>query len=310
MKSVFINISICIVSCVALCLSSCTKSETLTPVSTAQTTSQIEASTTTTSTVWLTYPDHIIFVWFENKGYPQIVGSSSAPYINSLIKKGTLFTSDYALTHPSYPNYIAFFSGSTQGVTTDDCISGQPFKKTTLYDALKTAGVSFRWYSESEPYNYYTDCSYGYYRERHNPTTIFPTTYNTCNKVFSASYFADTSNFKYLPKVVCISPNLMDDMHDGTISAGDSWLKNKLGSLANWCLTHNSVFVVYWDEDNKYYGNRIPVVAVGQHVKAGYQLGTKYDHYNWTKTICSMFKAPTSWASVLSYRSTITGCWK
>jgi hypothetical protein len=39
-----------------------------------------------------TRPSHVVFVWFENKGYSKIVGSSSAPYINSLIPKGTLFT--------------------------------------------------------------------------------------------------------------------------------------------------------------------------------------------------------------------------
>ena len=60
-------------------------------------------------------------------------------------------------------------------------------------------------------------------------------------------------------------------MHDGTILQGDSWVKTYLSKLAEWCLTHSSVFVLYFDEDGKTENNRIPAIAVGQHVKANYK---------------------------------------
>ena len=66
-------------------------------------------------------PDHVVVVIEENHGYSQIIGSSSAPYINSLAKQGASFTQSFAVTHPSEPNYLALFSGSTQGVTDDSC---------------------------------------------------------------------------------------------------------------------------------------------------------------------------------------------
>ncbi|MBD0333131.1 MAG: hypothetical protein ICV66_10780, partial [Chitinophagaceae bacterium] len=54
----------------------------------------VPVSTVSSSTTPTT-PDHVVFVWFENKGFSKIVGSSAAPYINSLIKKGVLFTNTY-----------------------------------------------------------------------------------------------------------------------------------------------------------------------------------------------------------------------
>ena len=64
-------------------------------------------------------PDHIVVVFEENHNYQQIIGSSAAPFINSLVAQGTLFANFYAITHPSQPNYFAAFSGSIQGVTDD-----------------------------------------------------------------------------------------------------------------------------------------------------------------------------------------------
>src|SRR5438105_2474857 len=57
-------------------------------------------------------PAHVVIVIEENRSYSEIIGSSSAPYINSLASQGALFTQSFAVTHPSEPNYLAFFSGS------------------------------------------------------------------------------------------------------------------------------------------------------------------------------------------------------
>src|SRR4051812_866459 len=64
-------------------------------------------------------PDHIIILILENHAFKNIIGSVSAPYINQLANNGALFTESYAITHPSQPNYILFYSGSNQGVTDD-----------------------------------------------------------------------------------------------------------------------------------------------------------------------------------------------
>ena len=252
------------------------------------------------------HPDHIIFVWLENKGYPQIIGNPDAPYINSLVERGTLFTNSYAVFHPSYPNYIAFFSGSDQGVAANSCIEGAPFKSENLYTELKKVNKSFAWYSEDLPAAGSSVCQAGSYVEKHNPTTVFSNVEGSANKPFSAF----PSDFSKLENVVCISPNLMHDMHDGSINQGDTWIKNNLSRLEEWCRSHNSVFVIYWDEDNYEYDNRIPVIAVGERVKANFKLNTRYNHYNWTKTVCAMFGASGNWSAHLNDKNFVMGCWQ
>lgn len=66
-------------------------------------------------------PDHVVVVVMENHAYSQVIGSSSAPYVNSLAAGGAALTQSYGITHPSQPNYFALFSGSTQGITSDSC---------------------------------------------------------------------------------------------------------------------------------------------------------------------------------------------
>jgi hypothetical protein len=54
-------------------------------------------------------PAHVVVVIEENHGYSEIIGSSQAPYINTLATQGALFTKSYALTHPSQPNYLGLY---------------------------------------------------------------------------------------------------------------------------------------------------------------------------------------------------------
>ena len=56
-------------------------------------------------------PDHVVIVIEENHSFASIIGSSSAPYINSLAQQGALFTQSFGVEHPSQPNYLDLFSG-------------------------------------------------------------------------------------------------------------------------------------------------------------------------------------------------------
>jgi hypothetical protein len=64
-------------------------------------------------------PAHVVIVLEENES-PQLL-ATKAPYIAALERHGANFTNAFAETHPSEPNYLALFSGSTHGVTTDAC---------------------------------------------------------------------------------------------------------------------------------------------------------------------------------------------
>src|ERR1700734_1405909 len=54
---------------------------------------------------------HVIWIWLENHSYGAILGSSQAPYFNTLAKDCGLATNYHNVTHPSLPNYIAATSG-------------------------------------------------------------------------------------------------------------------------------------------------------------------------------------------------------
>ncbi len=66
-------------------------------------------------------PAHTVVVVLENHAYSEVIGDSAAPFINRIAAHGAVFTDSHAITHPSEPNYLALFSGSTQGVTSDSC---------------------------------------------------------------------------------------------------------------------------------------------------------------------------------------------
>src|SRR6476469_3287003 len=129
-------------------------------------------------------PDHVVQVMFENKKYSQINGSSSAPYLNSLAGQGAKFSQSFAITHPSQPNYLALFSGSTQGVTDDSC--PHTFATANLGTELIASSLSFTGYSESMPYDGYLGCSSGGYARKHNPWVDFSTVPATSNRTLDA----------------------------------------------------------------------------------------------------------------------------
>lgn len=224
-------------------------------------------------------PDHVVLVMFENKKYSQINGAATAAYFNSLAAQGAKFTQSYGITHPSQPNYLALFSGSTQGVTGDAC--PQSFTgKANLGRQLIDAGFSFTGYSESMPSAGYTGCTSGTYVRKHNSWVDFDNVPAASNLTF-ASFPTDYST---LPTVSFVTPNMCNDMHDCSIATGNTWLKAKLDGYAQWAKTHNSLLIVTFDEDSGSSVNQIFTVFVGEHVKIG-TYAEQINHYTILRTI-------------------------
>jgi hypothetical protein len=213
-------------------------------------------------------PDHVVVVVMENHSYSSIIGSSSAPYINGLAGQGALFSQSFAVTHPSQPNYLELFSGSTQGITDDSC--PHTFSTANLGSELIGAGLTFTGYSETMPSDGYTGCTSGQYARKHSPWINFSNVPVADNR----TYAAFPTNFTTLPTVSFVIPNLTDDMHSGTIQQGDTWLRNNIDAYAQWAKTHNSQLIVTWDEDDSSGTNQVPTIEVG----AGVTTGTYSEH--------------------------------
>src|SRR2546429_6741905 len=82
-------------------------------------TAGIQPPPATTQAAGVPAYDHVFVIVMENHSYGQIIGSSSAPYVNGLLSSGALATNYSAVSHPSLPNYLALTGGSTYGVTSD-----------------------------------------------------------------------------------------------------------------------------------------------------------------------------------------------
>jgi acid phosphatase len=214
----------------------------------------------------------------ENHGNSQILGNRAAPFLNGLIQSQLRLTNSFAVTHPSEPNYLALFSGSTMGLTSDACpvdLSGP-----NLASELSAHGLSFAGYSEGLPAIGYTGCTAGEYARKHNPWVDFANVPAAENRPFSSF----PTNYNLLPTVSFVVPNLLHDMHDGTIAEGDAWLHIHLQAFATWAITHNSLLIITWDEAEAGATNQIPTIIAGARLMPGTD-DSHTTHYNVLRTI-------------------------
>lgn len=258
-------------------------------------------------------PAHVLIVIEENHDYTQIIGSSAAPYINSLTadSNAALFTQSFGLTHPSQPNYIMLFSGSNQGVIDNNLPANLPFTTANLGVSLINAGKTFGGYSEDLPYAGFTGTSSGAYARKHNPWVNWQN--SPTNGIPAAANLPLTNlpvNYDSLPRVSFVIPNQDNDMHNGSdparIATGDTWFQNHLNGYIQWAKTNNSLLILTFDEGTTTGNNRIVTLFIGAMVRHG-QYTETVTHYSILRTLEDMFGLPHAGGSATA--SPITDCW-
>src|SRR5262245_17544244 len=173
---------------------------------------------------------HVIWIWFENRE-ASAINSTTAPYFASFAAANVNFTNFYGVTHPSQPNYIHAFSGSNQGITTNDYCTF-PASTDNLAKQLATAGKSWRVYVQNFPGNCFDGLSFtggpdgpgvgGQYVRKHSPAIGFESVRlnpTQCIYIQPLANFDPTVNFAF------VVPNMTNDMHDGTTAQGDAFLQ-------------------------------------------------------------------------------------
>ena len=249
----------------------------------------------------ITPPDSVVIVIEENHSFSSIIGSSSAPFINSLAQQGALFTQSFAVEHPSQPNYLDLLSGSNQGITDDSC--PHTFSTVNLATELAAAGLTFTGFSEDLPSAASTVCTSGAYARKHAPWVNFTNVPTSANQPFTSF----PTDFTTLPTISIIDPNLNNDMHDGTIAQGDTWLQQHLNGYVQFAQTHNSLLIVTWDEDDSTSGNQIATIFVGPMVKQG-QFTETINHFNVLRTLEDLYGL--THAGSAATAATISDVWK
>lgn len=243
------------------------------------------ASAPLTATADVPPLDHIIVVVMENKAYSQ---AAVPPYTVNLMASGSSFSSFYAYTHPSQPNYLMLWSGNTQGVTNDVCPpAGSPYATANLGQACEAAGKTWRSYAEDLPAVGSTVCTNNgtLYVRRHCPWTYFSNLDHNNERPF-ADLATDISNGT-LPNLAFVIPNNHSNTHDNgyDVYFGDTWLDTHMPAMLD-AVGPYGVVILTWDEDDNHAGNRILTVFKGQLVRSGYQSTALTYHWNLLRTIC------------------------
>jgi phosphatidylinositol-3-phosphatase len=285
-------------------------------------------------------PDHVVVVIEENLSYRNLVPELT--WLTRLMRENANFTDSHGIDHPSQPNYLALFSGNTQGtgsrrnpdgsnpiigdhtqVGTDAPIAGTPLTSPNLAASLMRAGHSFAGYSEDLPQPGFTDTSHVSptgggidYQRKHNPWVNWQAARDDAigknqlpsgtNLPFSA-FPVDAAGFARLPTVAIVVPNQINDAHGSDAApkgttlrpAMDEWLRTHIEPFRQWAMTHNSLLVITWDEDEddytpvkdaagttvaKLYLNHVPTIMAGERVVPG-SYNERIDHYTLLHTI-------------------------
>jgi hypothetical protein len=222
----------------------------------------------------------------ENHAYGSVMGSSSAPFENSLVKQCGSATNNNGVSHPSLPNYLAATGGSTFGVADDANPSAHKIGADSIFGQIAQAGLTWRSYNESMPTNCDTTSS-GSYAVKHNPAAYYVAIRAACgtNDVPLEGHFDRDVAAGSLPSFSFVTPNLCNDTHDCAVRVGDAWLATwipKLLAGPNY-RSGNTLIVITWDEGEGG-SNRIPTIIVGPSVPAGTVAAQRFDHYALLRT--------------------------
>jgi hypothetical protein len=244
--------------------------------------------------------DHVIWILEENKSLSQVIGNKDAPFISSLARQcgySTNYGDDEprptrGLGYHSLSHYLAGVSGSNCDVGNDrlgtNCMMNdavtpakQKLSTESIFHQVQTASLSWRSYQESAPNN----CSLfsrGLYAARHDAALYFDSIRPTCStfdiaipgfvpgKGAPTGPLIEAISQGNLPTFAYITPNLINDMHNGSVKHGDAWLKSYLEPLfrsAEYRAGRTAVFII-WDEAPKT-GQPLPNLVIAPSVRSG-----------------------------------------
>lgn len=237
-------------------------------------------------------PLHVAVIVMENHEYEDIIGSGSAPYVNSLAHRYGLATGMYAIAHPSLPNYLALTGGSTFGINSDctDCTVAA----TSLVDQLEHVRLSWRAYMQDLPGPCFTAPSAADYAKKHDPFAYYTRVTGDparCANIVPLTRLVADERHRTMPTFAWITPNLCNDMHDCPVLTGDRFLAGLVPALLR-SLGPRGLLFLTWDEGSSdagccrlASGGHIVTIVAGDGARAHARLATPTDHYSILQTI-------------------------
>jgi acid phosphatase len=238
----------------------------------------------------------ILVIMEENHDLGEVF-PSGMPYLWSLAQRYGRATNWSDVGHPSLPNYLAIFGGSSFN-NPQDCDPGQgcTYPGPSVFGQALAHGKAARAYEESMPQPCDTSSS-GNYDVNHNPWAYFPSEAGKCRAgdvpagTTSSGALVSDARAGALPTVGMITPNLQHDGHNGTLAQADGWLRGWLPVLMSgpdW-RQGRLVIVVVFDEGDA--TDQVPFVLIAPHV-SGVVMRQPASHYALTRLIDTIAGAP------------------
>jgi phosphatidylinositol-3-phosphatase len=233
--------------------------------------------------------DHIYLIVLENHDLASVIGSASAPYLNSLVAKYGLATEYLAVARPSQPNYIALFSGSTQQIADNDV---HDIQGPNLADQLDAHGRTWRVFAENDPGGCFVGPTAsggpdgdGSYVRKHEPAISFTdisSNASRCGNIRDFSAFDPAAADFEL-----IIPNLCHNMHDCSVAVGDQFMAGFVPRILNSpAFGANSALFVTFDEGDSQSGDQhVATMVAGAGVPPGMRSSVAHTHYSLLRSI-------------------------
>ena len=244
----------------------------------------------------------------ENHSYGSVIGSSSAPFENHVAAECGLATNYHNVTHPSLPNYVAATSGipyGSLGTFSSDCNPSSSCSAGPGVVNVFSQASGWKAYEESMPRNCDRSDS-GEYAVRHNPPPYYQALTASCaaNDVPFTQFATDLSAGT-LPTFSFVTPDLIDDTHDGSVADGDRWLRasvNEIVSSPEYRSGDLALFIT-WDEgeggsanncatNTSDVGCHVATIVVSPTTPAGTRSAVLFNHFSLLRTAEDLLGLP------------------
>src|SRR5438552_1069034 len=238
---------------------------------------------------------HVFVIVMENHEYGSVIGSSAAPYINSLASSYGLATNYYGVSHPSLPNYLALTAGSTFGIASD-CTTCY-VNATNIADQVEASGRSWKAYMEDMPSPCFSGASAGNYAMKHDPFMYYNDIRNNAARcaahVVPFSQFSGDMSSGQVPNFVWITPNMCNDMHDCAVATGDGWLRSVVPTITGVAAFRDGgVLFITFDEGSSNagccgdsWGGHVATLVISPRAIPGFRSGVAENHYVLLRTV-------------------------
>lgn len=243
-------------------------------------------------------PAHVAVLVMENAEYGDVIDQTDARFITDLAHRYALATQDYAITHPSLPNYLALTGGRTFGITSDCTSCSVPGGG--LAGQLQRHQITWTAYLEGLPHACFQGGSSGEYAKKHDPFLYYRqiTSGPGCSHVLPFTSLHAAIRSGRLPRFVWITPNMCHDMHDCSVHEGSAFLQSLVPGLLR-AMGPRGLLFLTWDEGTSddgccrlARGGHVALIVAGGAARSGARLSTPVDHYSVLQTVEDLFGLP------------------